>query len=84
MKFGYKAIGILLFLPVLFPAQIRAAETALYKQLVQSAKAEGEVEYWSPMNEEPANKILGSIFPEVRHQRPNLCAGSRPEFNSAI
>lgn len=58
MKFVYKAIGILLLLPVLFPAQIRAAETALYKQLVQSAKAQGEVEYWSPMNEEPANKLL--------------------------
>ena len=61
MKFGYKAIGILHLLPVLFPAQIRAAETALYNQLVQSAKAQGEVEYWSPMNEEPANKIL-SVF----------------------
>jgi ABC-type Fe3+ transport system substrate-binding protein len=58
MKLANRLAGVLLLLTLVCPVKGRGAETAIYSDLVKKAKAEGAVEYWSPMNEEPANKIL--------------------------
>jgi ABC-type Fe3+ transport system substrate-binding protein len=63
MKFPY-SLAALSFLSLLFfAAPSHSADTSLYGELVKKAKAEQEVEYWSPMNEEPANRIL-KVFSE--------------------
>ena len=61
MRLARQSRRLLLLLVFFSSTYGHAAETALYKELVQRAKAEGEVEYWSPMNEEPANKILAAF-----------------------
>jgi ABC-type Fe3+ transport system substrate-binding protein len=58
MKLADQLAGFVAAWSLVAPLQILAAETALYKELVKKAQAEGQVEYWSPMNEAPANKIL--------------------------
>jgi ABC-type Fe3+ transport system substrate-binding protein len=58
--------GLILFCvtsALAFTASAQGAETSLHQELVKKAKAEREVEYWSPMNEEPANNIL-KVFSE--------------------
>ena len=75
---------VLTFLwPLFIAAPSHGAASALYGELVKKAKAEREVEYWSPMNEDPANRIL-KVFSENSLSTPSSCAGSTPASNSAI
>ena len=63
MKFSYCATALGVLGSLIFTASSQGADTAVYAELVKKAKAEREVEYWSPMNEEPANRIL-KVFSE--------------------
>jgi ABC-type Fe3+ transport system substrate-binding protein len=63
MKLPYSLATLSFLWPLFFAAPSHSADTALYGELVKKAKAEQEVEYWSPMNEEPANKIV-KVFAE--------------------
>jgi iron(III) transport system substrate-binding protein len=61
---SHRSLAAVIFLSTLSSAAAsHSADTAPYNELVKKAKAEREVEYWSPMNEEPANNIL-KVFSE--------------------
>lgn len=63
MKIAHSLATLSFLWPLFFAAPSHGADSALYGELVKKAKAEREVEYWSPMNEEPANRIL-KVFSE--------------------
>lgn len=51
------ATVLFLFL-VLSPLEVAGQETALYRELVKRAQAEGQVEFWAPSDAQPVNEIL--------------------------
>jgi iron(III) transport system substrate-binding protein len=57
-KYIPAAIGVLLGAIFVHAQCSAAAETALQKELVAKAKAEGEVEFWAPWTKEPAENLL--------------------------
>ena len=58
MRRAGRLAGIVSILVVACPLKVAAAETPFYKELVKKAQAEGQVEYWTSMDEGSANKIL--------------------------
>lgn len=62
MSLTDKLVAVSLLITIC-PAKIWGAETPLYKELVKNAKAEGQVEFWAPSDEEGVIPIL-KVFSE--------------------
>lgn len=53
--------GLLLLMILVYPPTAKSAETAAFRELVKKAQAEGQVEYWDSMDQEPAEEILAGF-----------------------
>ena len=45
-----RSFGVLFLIVLVYPSEVRGAETAQYRELVKKAKAEGAVEFWAPQS----------------------------------